>query len=92
MNDEGAELVAIQALGFIAGEDELLTRFLGLTGVEPGDVRGLAGETAFQVAVLDFLAGNEPDLLRFADHAEMDPEAVIAARHRLAGPDHAGYD
>ena len=90
--DEGAELIAIQALGHIASDDELLSRFMSLTGVEPGDFRRLAQERSFLVAVLDFLAGHEPDLVAFAEALGQPPERVIEARHRLAGPDHSGFE
>ena len=90
--DEAAELIAIQALGHIASQDELLTRFMSVTGVEPGDFRRLAGERSFLVAVLDFLAGHEPDLVGFAEELGQPPERVVEARHRLAGPDRAGYE
>ena len=90
--DEGAELIAIQALGHIASEDELLSRFMSVTGVEPGDFRELAQERSFLVAVLDFLGAHEPDLVGFAEALGQSPERVMEARHRLAGPDHAGYE
>ena len=90
--DEGADLIAIQALGHIASQDALLTRFMSVTGVEPGDFRRLATERSFLTAVLDFLAGHEPDLLDFAEALGQPPERVIEARHRLAGADHAGYE
>ena len=90
--DEAAELVAIQALGHIASDGELLSRFMAVTGVEPGDLRALAQERAFLVAVLDFLAANEPDLVAFAAALGRDPERVVEARHRLAGADRAGYE
>ena len=90
--DEAAELMAIQGLGHIASDDELISRFMAMTGVEPGDFRRLASERSFLVAVLDFLGGHEPDLLSFADAAGVAPERVVEARHRLAGPDHAGYE
>ena len=90
--DEAAELVAIQALGHIASDDELLSRFMSMTGVEPGDFRRLAGERTFLVAVLDFLGGHEPDLVAFAEAVGEPPDRIMAARHRLAGADHAGYE
>ena len=90
--NDGDELVAIQALGHIASDDELLSRFMSMTGVEPGDFRRLAGERSFLVAVLDFLGNHEPDLIGFAEALGQSPERVMEARHRLAGPDHAGYE
>ena len=92
MNVTDAEGVAIEALGFIAGDDELLTRFLSLTGIEVGDMRRAAAEPGFLLAVLDFLAGHEPDLVAFAEASRTAPETIVAARHALAGDDRAGYE
>lgn len=88
----GPDMVAIQALAFIAADDQLMSRFLALTGLDVADLRAAAAEPGFLVAVLDFLGGHEPDLVAFAQSADLTPEAVVAARHALAGPDRAGYD
>src|SRR6185437_3747748 len=41
---EGAEAIAIQALGFIASDPELLPRFLSITGIEAFAIRQAAQE------------------------------------------------
>ena len=89
---EDPETVAIEALAHVAADEALMTRFLTLTGIDLGDLRQAAGEPGFLVAVLDFLAGHEPDLVAFAQVSERDPEAVVSARHALAGRDTFGYD
>jgi hypothetical protein len=85
MTRELAETVAIQALGFIAGEPERLGRFLALTGIEPDSLRDAAREPNFLLGVLDHLASNETQLLEFAKELELEPEAIIKARDLLAG-------
>ena len=57
------EGLAIAALLFIAAETETLSRFLELTGLDPGDVRAAAADQRFLLAVLDFLMADEPLLL-----------------------------
>ena len=86
------DMLAIEALGFIAADDQLMSRFLSLTGLDVADLRAAAAEPGFLVAVLDFLAGHEPDLVAFVETAGVTPEAVVRARHALAGPDTAGYE
>ena len=81
-----AETLALQALAWIAGEDErLLTRFMDATGARPGDLTGLAGEPVFLGAVLDFLLSEESQARRFASDRGMTAETLHAARAALPG-------
>lgn len=79
------EVLALQALGYIASDDEALERFLAETGCAPSEIRERAGDKAFLGAILDFILSWEPRLLAFAQHAEIDPELVMAARSKLPG-------
>ena len=85
---EESEAIAIQAIGYIANDDERLARFLALTGLDPAGLRAAAREPGFLASVLDHLAGYEPDLVAFATDAGIAPEKVAAARLVLSGPDH----
>ena len=82
-----SEAIAIQAIGYIAGDDDRLGRFLALTGLDPDGLRAAACEPGFLASVLDHLAGYEPDLIAFATEAGIPPEKVAAARLVLSGPD-----
>jgi hypothetical protein len=83
---EDAESIAIKALGFLAGEESRLERFLALTGIGAGDIRAAAAEPGFLAAVLDHIASDEPLLLTFAANAGLAPAAITSARAALAGP------
>jgi len=83
---EQAEALAIFALGWLADDGERLERFLGLSGLDPTDMRGAAAAPGFCAGVLDYVCSDEPTLLAFADHAQMRPEAVAAAQQLLSGP------
>ena len=85
-SDEDAIVLALQALAFVAGDADLLARFLDLTGLSPDRLRSEAETPAILAAVLDFLLGHEPDLERFCRAADCAPQAPAAARARLAGP------
>ena len=80
-----AELIGIQALGFLAGEPERLERFLALTGVLPEDLRRRAGEPELLAAVLDHVLADETLLFLFADAAGLHPSEVADARRELPG-------
>lgn len=85
-----AEALAIDALGFLAGEENRLAAFLLTTGLAPADLRRQAGSVEFLAAVLDFLAADESLLLVFASAQHIAPETVLLARHKLL-PDAADF-
>jgi hypothetical protein len=82
-NLENAEALAIQALGFIAADPELMPRFLAITGIEVGSIRQAADEPGFLAGVLQFIAAHEPTLLRFAEETGTRPGDVAAALRAL---------
>lgn len=77
---------AIAILAWLAGEPDLLSRFLALTGVEPGALRGAAGDPAFLAGLVDFLMSHEPTLIAFCEATGTAPETVVRAHALLAGP------
>jgi hypothetical protein len=85
------ETLALQALAFIAGDDDRLERFIGLTGIDHAQLRVLAQNPAGLGAVLDYLLGWEPLLLEFAAAHELKPESIATARRRLPGGENT-YD
>jgi hypothetical protein len=84
MSPENAEILALQALAWLAGEPDQLQRFLNLSGLDAAALREAAGSSALNLAVLDFLLGHEPDLLRFCESAGIDPADPARARRALA--------
>jgi hypothetical protein len=82
---ELAEMLAIQALSFLADEPERIDRFLALTGIESQSLRDAAREPNFLLGVLEHLAGDERLLRQFSDQEEIEPETVTRARDLLAG-------
>jgi hypothetical protein len=86
MNCEVAEDMAIKGLGFIAGEDERLSRFLALSGIDPAHLREAAAEPGFLAGVMAYLGSDEGLLLAFAAEIGAAPEEVGAACALLAGP------
>lgn len=85
-NDQ-AELTAIQALGWIAGQPELAGAFLGSTGAAASDLRARAADPEFLGFVLDFLLGDEPALVAFCQDNGIAPDRPMRARAALPGGD-----
>jgi len=81
--EEGAEILALQALGWLAGQEERLSRFLALSGLDPASLRAVADSRDTARAVLDFLLSDEELLLDFCEVAQIDPRQLPAYRHRL---------
>jgi hypothetical protein len=85
LDREAAETIAVQALGFLAGEPERFLRFLTLTGLTIEDVRARAGSPDLLAAVLSHLTGDESLLLIFTAETHVAPETVAPALALLQG-------
>lgn len=83
MTPDRAGAVAIEALGFIASDPELLPRFLSITGIEPQVIRRAAAEPGFLAGVLNFILAHEPTLLSFAEQSGITPASVQEALRAL---------
>lgn len=80
---EAAEIVAVQALSFLAADPERLGIFLSETGLGPKTLRTAANDPRFLVGVLDFIVRDDATVAAFAEFASLTPEAVAAAREVL---------
>ena len=80
-----AEALAVQALVWMAGDADLVGRFLVATGAGPADVRARAAEPEFLGFVLDFLLSDEAALVAFALAENIRPELPMRARAALPG-------
>jgi len=83
MTPEKAEILALEALSWLAGEPDSIQRFLDLSGISGAELRQAAAEPGTGLAVLDFLLGHEDMLVKFCESAGLDPRQVHAARHAL---------
>jgi hypothetical protein len=80
-----AEALAVQALVWMAGDADLIGRFLAATGAGPADLRARAIEPEFLGFVLDFLLSEEAALVAFALAENIRPELPMRARAALPG-------
>lgn len=84
---EDADAMAIEILGWLIGQPDLLNRFMALVGIDAGSIRRAAAEPGFLAAVTGFVMAHEPTLLAFCEQNDVRAERVAAAHHRLAGPE-----
>lgn len=87
MTRERAEVLALQMLAFIASDEDLLPRFLALTGMDVDGLRAAADESGTMIAVVDFLMFDDRLVTGFAEFAQIRPEEVTHVRFALAGPE-----
>ena len=80
--DSGA--LAASLLQFLSSERARFERFLDVTGLSPAGLRAAAADESFLLALLDYLAADEPLLLAYAAETGRDPVRVMALRDRLS--------
>ena len=82
---EAAETLALQALGWLAANEDLLPVFLGATGVDEASLRAQAAQPEFLAAVLDFLMMDDAWVMAFCDEHALPYERPMMARAALPG-------
>lgn len=87
MSQESAEIVGLKALGWMAGNEELLPVFLGASGAGEDDFRAGARDPAFLGALLDFIMMDDVWVRAFCDAAELSYDQPMVARMSLPGGD-----
>lgn len=85
LKQDRAEAVALQALAWLVGHEELLPVFMGATGASAEDLRARAGEPEFLGSVLDFLTMDDAWVVAFCDSHGLDYQVPMSARQALPG-------
>jgi hypothetical protein len=80
---EVAEIVAVQALAFIAGDPERLGLFLAESGLGPETLRTAAADPHFLASVLDFVMRDDATVKAFASVSQLHPTNIAAAQQAL---------
>lgn len=85
MTQDQAETLALQALGWLAGHDELMPVFLGASGASLDELKTRAADPAFLLSVLEFLTMDDAWVIGFCDANRLPYEAPMQARYALPG-------
>lgn len=85
MDKEKAETIALQALAFLAKDDELLGRFLMASGITPQELKKRFRDSDFLGGVLDTVLGDDVVLLDFCNSVSLSPDTLVKARRALPG-------
>ncbi len=82
---DSAETLALQALSWLARNDDLLPVFMGATGAGAEDMAARATEGAFLASVLDFLLMDDAWVIAFCEDQRLPYLAPLQARAWLPG-------
>ena len=85
ISQDSAETIALQALAWLAGNEDLLPVFLGSTGAVADDLRERVGDADFLGSILDFLMMDDAWVVQFCDMAGLSYEVPMLARAALPG-------
>ena len=88
---EAAETLALNALGWLAANDELMPVFMGATGASVDDLKTRAGDPAFLGSVLDFITMDDQWVIAFCDSQRLDYTAPMMARQALPGGEQVNW-
>jgi hypothetical protein len=82
---ESAETLALEALAWLAGNEDLLPVFMSSSGISEADVKAGAADPVFLGAVLDFLMMDDAWVVQFCDAKTIPYDRMIQARAALPG-------
>lgn len=85
MKPERAEQIAILALTWLAGNDDLFPVFLGACGANADEMRAQAENPAFLASVLEFLTMDDSWVIEFCDAHKLKYDEPLGARYALPG-------
>jgi len=85
MTQDRAETLALQALAWMAAEEEMATRFAGATGASLADARDRLQDPVFLASVLEFLLQEDRWVMAFCDAHGLPYEAPMQALVALPG-------
>ena len=91
MSPEQAQTIALQALGWLAGNDKLCSIFLEASGCTVDDLRAQATDPAFQSSVLEFLTMDDAWVTAFCDAHDLKYDMPLRARYAMPGAENVHW-
>jgi hypothetical protein len=82
-----AQDLAINFVRFLAQDDDRLTRFLQLTGIDLESVKTqlVARDAGFLASVIEYAMSDESLLLQYCAEVDAKPEVFARAQYALSG-------
>lgn len=91
LSQDAAETIALQALGWLAANEDLMPVFLGSTGAAESDIRDRASDPVFLGAVLDFVMMDDSWVIGFCDAQKLPYDRIMQARAVLPGGEQVNW-
>ena len=91
MNAERAEIIALQALAWLVGNEELCPIFLGSTGGSADDLKARANDPDFKASVLEFVTMDDAWVVAFCDSVGLAYDMPLRARYALPGAEQVNW-
>lgn len=85
MNQELADIIALQAITYLLSDEKRISWLLGETGISIGDLQNAPDRPEVFAGILDFLLSQESMLIEFSETNELDPTSVVKAREFFPG-------
>ena len=85
MNQTQAEVVGLQALGWLIGNDDLRSVFLGASGATVDDLKTRASDSDFLASVLEFILMDDAHVTGFCDANGLSYDTPMLALYSLPG-------
>jgi len=85
MDQEQAEILALEVFSFLAENEDGLIAYMRLSGLRPEDLKNNISNPEILSGVLDFLLQDEKRLVLFCENHQYDPNIIQKARHSLPG-------
>jgi hypothetical protein len=85
LSQDRAETLALQALAWIAADEELGPRLAGATGANLAEARERVQDPAYLAGILEFLTMEDAWIRRFCDAQGLPYEAPMQALMALPG-------
>lgn len=85
LSNDAVEQVALKAIAWLVGNEDLLPVFMGSTGADEDAFRNGVGNTEFQASVLDFIMMDDAWVVAFCDSEGLPYDRLMQARGALPG-------
>ena len=85
ISQDAAETIGLQALAWLASQEELLPVFMGATGSSEDDMRTRAVEPEFLGSVLEFITMDDAWVMAFCTENDLSFDIPLQARWALPG-------
>lgn len=91
MNQDRAEVIGLQALGWLAGQEDLIGQFLNMSGSSSDELTTRASDPEYLGFVLEFLMMSDETVMGFCENFAHPTDIVQLARMALPGGDNPNW-